>query len=275
MKIYFFDKLRLVFSAYTVLTKLPSFKKMVSIFFRPFDAPRYYEFSYLQKFIKKHNLRNTYILDVSSPYMMAYILSKDNTVVKTDIDSSEKKFIQESKTLTFSIEDATRLSFEDDTFDFVYSVSVIEHIYEKYIEAIKEMIRVTKRHGYVYITFPVSKQFQEEWVDGNVYEKQHKKDGKTFFQYRFDDMHVRSIIAGIESCPVKILHKDIFWEQNDGAYDTLIKGVTRQIGNTYLTFIKNILINCWYGLTLFSGKPLHDFSHATACGNMHIIIQKT
>ena len=199
MKINACNKIKLVLNVYKALALFPSFKKKISLLFRPFDAPRYIEFAYLNKVLKKSKTNNLNILDVSSPYIMSYLLSQKNNVIKTDIDSSEKLFINESKTLKFQIEDATKLTFSDNSFDLVYSVSVIEHIYEKYILAIKEMIRVTKSGGVVYVTFPVAKSFQEEWTEGDVYEKQYKEGNKVFFQYRFDEEKVKEIINEIST----------------------------------------------------------------------------
>lgn len=274
MKITTLDKIKIIFSVYSTIGLFSDVKKKISLLFRPLDAPRYLEFAYLRKFIKQNNLHNLNILDVSSPYIMSYILSKNNKVLKTDIDSSEKRFIKENKNLTFKIEDATQLSFSDNTFGLVYSVSVIEHIYGKYIEAIKEMIRVTKNSGYIYITFPVSKQYIEEWKNGEVYEKQHKDNGKTFFQYRFDEKHVENILNEIAKEKVKILCKDIYWEKIDGSYNHLIKQIENKISNIYVNFIKNVIMNIWCGFNLFSNYSSLDFINAKSCGNMHIILQK-
>lgn len=274
MKVTILDKIKIIFSVYSIIGFFSCVKKKISLLFRPLDAPRYIEFAYLKKFIDKNDLHNLNILDVSSPYVMSYILSKKNKVIKTDIDSSEKKFIEENKNLIFKIEDATQLSFSDNTFDFVYSVSVIEHIYEKYIRAIKEMIRVTKDGGYVYITFPVAEHYLEEWENGDVYEKQYKNNGKTFFQYRFDEKHVENIINEITKNEVILITKDIFWEKRDGAYNSLIKQIKNKKSNIYVNFIKNVIINIWYGFNLFRGNPSQDFINAKSCGNMHIILKK-
>jgi ubiquinone/menaquinone biosynthesis C-methylase UbiE len=275
MKVTFFDKVNLIGKVYGALTLFPSIKKKVSLLFRPFDAPRYHEFGYLEKFLTQKKLKGMKVLDVSSPYIMAYLLSKHNNVIKTDIDSTEKRFIEENKNLFFALEDGTHLSFQDNTFDFVYSVSVIEHIYEKYNKAIEEMIRVVKSGGYVYVTFPVSKEYQEEWVEGSVYEKQHKENNKTFFQYRFDEKYVATILESIKKNEVVIIHQDIFWERKDGEYDKLVDLIKDNHKNIYSNFIKNVVVNIWYGFFLFRNNPAHDFSHATSCGNMHIVLQKT
>lgn len=275
MKITTKDKIATIFSVYGILRLLPSFKKKISLFFRPIDAVRYTEFSYLYKYIKKNGLSKMSILDISSPYIMAYVFSKKNKVIKTDIDSKEKNFIKEHKNLIFRIEDATKLTFTDNTFDLVYSISVIEHIFIKYKEAIREMLRVTKVGGYVYLTFPVAATFKEEWSEGEVYEMQHKVGGKTFFQYRFDEANVEDIIKDITEYGGFIVERDIFWEAKDGKYDELVEKIKYQYKNKYVNYIKNIIVNGYYGCTLFKNTSSTTFKHATSFGNMHLLIKKT
>jgi ubiquinone/menaquinone biosynthesis C-methylase UbiE len=287
MDISFSDVLRLIFSVYSIAPRLPTAKKRVALFVRPLDATRYVEFAYLYKFLRKNKTwqrqidcgradqnAGKKILDVSSPHMMAYVLSKKNDVVKTNIDAGEKKFIKESKNLHFKIEDATRLSFSDNTFDLVYSVSVIEHIYEKYIESIHEMVRVTKSGGYIYITFPVAKNYMEEWLHGEVYANQPAVGGKTFFQYRFDAAHVEDILRALPAEAVTILRNDIFWERDAGSYEKMIGKMRTEIKNKYANYIKDLAVNAWYGLTMFPRHPARDFSDAKSFGNMHLILQK-
>ncbi len=272
MLISYTDKVKLILSVYSILNLLPSNSRKVSIFLRPLDAPRYTEFAYMDKFIRQNNLANMKVLDISSPYLMSYVLSKKNNVIKTDIDSSEKNFIKENKNLSFKIEDGTRLSFADNAFDLVYSVSVIEHIYGKYIQAIQEMIRVTNDDGYIYLTFPVSKKNIEEWSQGAVYEKQYKDNKGTFFQYRFDEEHVNNILNNLSG--IKIIQKDIFWERKDGQYEGLIRKITKKFSNKYLTFVKDIAVNYWYGFKLFSKYSSKDFKDSRLFGNIHLILQK-
>lgn len=274
MKVTTLNKFALIFSVYRVLGRFTGIRKKVSLLLRPLDAPRYLEFAYFQKFLDKHKIQGAKVLDVSSPYIMSYILSSHNTVIKTDIDSSEKRFIKESKNLSFKIEDATQLSFLNDTFDLVYSVSVIEHIYENYVKAVEEMVRVAKMGGYIYLTFPVSREYREEWSGSNVYEKQHKDNGKTFFQYRFDKERVGTILQGARDSGGEILCKDIYWERKDGSYDELIATIKNIKSNTYINFLKNVVANIWYGFFLFNEAGVEGFTHATTCGNMHVIIKK-
>lgn len=86
----------------------------------------------------------------------------------TSIDLSQKS-IQTAKKIikkelsqylfskfNFIVEDATELSFHDETFDLVVSFSVLDHIPERIRreKAIMEMARVVKKGGYIAITVP-------------------------------------------------------------------------------------------------------------------------
>ena len=136
------------------------------------------------------------------------------------------------------------------------------------------MIRVTKSGGVVYVTFPVAKSFQEEWTEGDVYEKQYKEGNKVFFQYRFDEEKVKEIINEINKENVKIINQDIYWERQEGLYDKLIDKIKTKKKNIYINFIKDVWYNFYYGFYLFNTEGESDFSQAKSCGNMHIVIQK-
>jgi SAM-dependent methyltransferase len=231
------------------------------------------EFSYFLKFLKRERLdKDLKILDVSSPHMMAYYLAKSNFVLKTNIDKSERKYIKESKKLKFEVVDGTKMPFADNAFDVTYSISVVEHIYEKYLDAIREMVRVTKIGGIVYITFPVSSEHQEEWVRETIYSDQAHKDEMTFFQYRFSENDVKNIIGGIGG--VDVIARDIFWEKSDGKYDKMIARLREKSFGRYFKFLKDSFTMPFIGFSFFEGEPQADFSRARSFGNLQLVLRK-
>lgn len=266
-----FDKINIIFLSFSIFKFLPNFRIKIWNFFQGISFTRNFEFLYLIKFIKKKQIKNINILDVSSPYLMAYILAKDNKVIKTDIDEREIKFIKESDNISFKMEDATKLSFPDNYFDLTYSISVIEHIYEEYAKAIFEMIRVTKEGGYIYITCPVSITHTEEWTNSKAYSNQKELNNKFFFQYRFDNKDI-DIIKNIKG--VELLFYDIFWEKKNGLYDRIIYKLRKKNGNKYLNFIRNSFIHYYYGFNFFKLKPSVDFGLGSSFGNVHFIFKK-
>ncbi|MEI7424961.1 MAG: class I SAM-dependent methyltransferase [Candidatus Staskawiczbacteria bacterium] len=271
MKISTIDKLKLIFQIYSVVNMLPTLKLKILTLLIPIETTRYLEFSYFIKFLQKNNLKNLNILDISSPHMMAYFLSKTNNVIKTNIDPSEEIFIKQNKKLAFKKEDATKLSFSDNTFDITYSISVIEHIYKDYIAAIQEMIRVTKKSGYVYLTFPISKSHVEEWDIESIYSNQKVLNNKTFFQYRFNKNDVDLIIKKLKN--VDVLSMDIYWEKNNYTYDKAMQKL-KYNKNKYIRLISNSVINIFYGFTLFKKIPYSNFNNAKNFGNTHLILIK-
>ena len=73
-------------------------------------------------------------------------------VYGTDFDSEEielaKKLQSEHEKLHFAVEDATALSFEDNTFDLVISQNVFHHI-PRWQMAVTEIVRVLRHEGYL------------------------------------------------------------------------------------------------------------------------------
>jgi len=75
-------------------------------------------------------------------------------VTALDISQKELKILEkkvkDKKKLSIKFFNGENIPFANDTFDIVASYSVLHHIPE-YLNAIKEMIRVTKKDGFIYI----------------------------------------------------------------------------------------------------------------------------
>jgi SAM-dependent methyltransferase len=81
-------------------------------------------------------------------------------------------------------EDIRRLSFPDNSFDKVYSISSIEHLpKDGDIRAIEEMARVLKPGGTAFVTVEAAAQYFESWFrddkvfNGIEYEKEYAEQG--------------------------------------------------------------------------------------------------
>ena len=69
--------------------------------------------------------------------------------------------------LHLAVEDGRRLSFPDDSFDKVYSLSVLEHIPDDGDSAcVTEIARVLRPGGECYLTVPFWPQSRTDFVDG-------------------------------------------------------------------------------------------------------------
>jgi ubiquinone/menaquinone biosynthesis C-methylase UbiE len=156
--------------------------------------------------------------------------------------------ISQSENLRFKKEDATQLSYKDNRFDLTYSISVIEHIYENYEKALREMIRVTKPGGLVYVTFPVAPQYDEEWVDDEIPWKGTNREGKNFFQYVFDKERTAHIVEAIqEGC--EIVEHNHFFEKHPEGFNRFIEYLKKE---KPFNIVRNALANARCGLFEFS-----------------------
>lgn len=267
-----FQKLALFFRVLRLSFKIPVLKKKISYAICPLESTRYVEFAYSLCCIDRYGIQTSKTLDVSSPFMLAYLLSGFGEVVKTDINNDERRYIRESNNLSFKKEDATRMSFADASFDFVYSISVIEHIYEAYCGAVGEMLRVLRPGGYLVLTFPVGRKHQEEWLNDEIYSDQYKDNNLVFFEYRFDENDVNEMLAKIGG--YTLIDLSIYWEKTDGATDGLMKMLRKRCRSKIYAEIRKSMLNFWAGLTLLDCTP-SGFVMAKSCGIACLLLKKT
>jgi len=85
--------------------------------------------------------------------------------------------------------DIRKIPFPNNFFIGYLSLGVIEHFYETFIEAAKEMHRVIKSGGFLFLTFPYMSPFRRLKVLINLYrlydQKQHDKEN--FYQYALNE----------------------------------------------------------------------------------------
>lgn len=90
----------------------------------------------------------------------------------------------------------------DETFDKLFSVSVIEHIPEKGdIEAIKEFSRVIKKGGQIILTVPYDKKGFTEYTKTSAYWIP-ESNKPSFYQRRYSHQDLTELV--IESVDLKI-----------------------------------------------------------------------
>jgi ubiquinone/menaquinone biosynthesis C-methylase UbiE len=149
------------------------------------------------------------ILDIGSPKLLSLYLAEKigAEVFSTDI---EDYFIQEYSFLRqlikmseekfhIGVEDGRKLSFEDNYFNKIYSISVIEHIPDcGDTECLKEIARVLSSGGRCVITVPFSPVSKVEFKEVPFYWSKSSTflaDGKVFYQRRYseEDLYNRLI----------------------------------------------------------------------------------
>lgn len=208
-------------------------KKLIlspKLLLNPVSIVRYFEYDFALRNFLSSSLTRNQILDISSPYLFGFYLASSfggeyNYINpdKTDL-SLVKKYSSKLKfTMKYSADsaDATKLSFSDNSFSHIISISVIEHINGTGdSEAIKEMWRVLKPNGILILTFPVAKVFEEEFSDKDTYGlnvKQVKE--KFFFQRVYDENSIKErLLDKIKD--FTILSKEIFGESESGFYQS-------------------------------------------------------
>ena len=90
--------------------------------------------------------------------------------------------------------DVRDLKFGDEFFDGYWSVGVIEHFYEGYEAILKEMARVVKRGGYVFLKFPYISPLRRLKTRRGGYKEFRAEDCnlKDFYQFILDDTVVKN-----------------------------------------------------------------------------------
>jgi SAM-dependent methyltransferase len=149
------------------------------------------------------------VLDVGSPKLLSLWIADRlrAEVVATDIESY---FIEEydllrsarrvpAERLRLAVEDGRRLSFDDASFDRVYSLSVLEHIPDAGdSECVRELARVLAPGGRCVITVPFWPTSRVDWRDPDFYWSGASLDdasGRVFYQRRYSeaDLHERLV----------------------------------------------------------------------------------
>jgi len=137
------------------------------------------------------------ILDVSSPKCFSLYLAYhfDAELYMTDIDDASvmeaeilwRAIRDRAKGAThFSVEDARSLTYADETFDIVYSMSVIEHVAGSAgdSESVREMLRVLKPGGLLMVTVPFGPDYVEQGRAGFEGAARGTGDKKVYFFQR-------------------------------------------------------------------------------------------
>ena len=165
------------------------------------------------------------ILDIGSGISLfpIYLASKNHEVSSLDNDNilMERISPQLAKwsgtSVNYAVGDVTNLNFEDNSFDRVFCISVVEHLEEEYVngeyvnfhrknldvKAIGEMLRVLKPNGLLVLTFDWSENENDKrsYKLDDIYNRVLKpyrsnliKDEKPIIKW--DDLKVKHLKAG-------------------------------------------------------------------------------
>lgn len=141
------------------------------------------------------------ILDIGSPKLLSLFLAKRYSVCvyATDINDyfvktyeylRDKLNIDKDK-LYLMLQDGRDLTFDDNYFDLVYSISVLEHIpNDGDVKCIKQIARVLRPGGFCFLTVPFDIKYSETYKKDNFYWANvsiKQPDGKVFYERRYDE----------------------------------------------------------------------------------------
>ncbi len=141
------------------------------------------------------------VLDIGSPKTLFLWLASHTslTIHATDIMESfieptggllSRLGLSEAVGVRLYLErqDAHNLTYPDELFDAVYSVSVVEHIPEDGDStALREIGRVLRPGGRASLTVPFAAgSYRETWVRRDVFERHRQPGERIFFQRRYD-----------------------------------------------------------------------------------------
>jgi SAM-dependent methyltransferase len=163
----------------------------------PLDVDRVRELPWVASRILRS--RPTRVLDISSPKLLAsWLTERGLDVVATDVWEQE---VADWKRLTggalrLEAADATKLHYEDASFDAAYSASVIEHIpADGDTAAMAELARVLKPGGTLALTFPFAREHYDEHVEHDLYGERYTGT-PIFFQRHYSAESVQSRLLG-------------------------------------------------------------------------------
>lgn len=105
--------------------------------------------------------------------------------------------------------DVTKLPFAQDEFDGYWSIGVIEHFYNGYEPIAKEMARVIKKGGHLFLTFPHMSLLRKakSWMKAYPYWNENEADLKNFYQFALDK---KRVIRDLEKNGFSLIRKHHF-----------------------------------------------------------------
>jgi SAM-dependent methyltransferase len=160
-------------------------------------------------------------LDVSSPKLLASLLQHEGKGDWTAVDLFAREVEQWAAVddgLRLAVEDATRLSFADESFDVCLCISVIEHVPgDGDAVAMAEMWRVLRPGGVLHVTTDVAPTARDIFVGDEIYGAASQRDqrGSVFFarHYAVEDLERR--LLGL---PWEVEHRE-FARQRDERWE--------------------------------------------------------
>ena len=201
------------------------------LFVNPISSVRYFEFDFVKRKLGK--LDSQKILDISSARLFGIYLASKYPKIKYQMINPDVNDVEETNRCVtaignlnnFSVKQANALNlpYKDSTFDFVITISVVEHIDGSGdSKAMREMWRVLKPGGRLIITTHVSSKYIVEYRGFDQYNLGIKrKRRKYFFQRIYDEKQLKERIFKPIRTEPKIV--EIWGEKEKGWFNKYVK----------------------------------------------------
>ena len=202
-------------------------KLSLKLLLNPVSIVRYFEYDFVNSCTG--NIDDKNILDVSSPYLFGFFVSAKKNCSYNYINP-DKKDLENVRSLAKKISivgkyssdclDAKKMYYPDNKFNRIVSISVIEHVNNHGdSEVMREMWRVLKPGGLLILTFPVKKQYEEEFISEDIYNlNREETKGEFFFQRYYDDKKIEErLLSSLDN--FEIVEKKVFGEITSGFYN--------------------------------------------------------
>ena len=169
------------------------FRNFLYYFIQPVVLMRLLEFEFAIGKIKKNDAK---ILDVSSPRLFSFYTLKQFPSTQIEMFNPDKYDILETQKQAAVFGLNNRLlfknGFEDfmpNSFDYIVSISVIEHVNTKEVaDFLKSIYSILRPTGELILTFPVAKKTYDEYRNVDTYGVGATKlDNEKFFYQRVHD----------------------------------------------------------------------------------------
>ena len=141
-----------------------------------------------------------------------YLLKRKNYNV-VGIDTAKltiEKIKKEYPEINIKFGDVRDIPFPNNYFIGYWSLGVIEHFFNGYNEIAKEMYRVLKQNGYLFLTFPYMSPFRKFKARSHLFKlfnnKYYKleKNPETFYQYV---LNLNDVIYNFKNLGFKLIYK--------------------------------------------------------------------
>lgn len=188
-----------------------SYKQIYEMMFWPMLSTRYFEFDFMWRMLS--GVKSSRYLDVSSPRLLPIVLLDKNPGLTAELLNPDVGDLAITGDLVRACGLSNRCHlhdcrietspFEDESFDLITCISVLEHIPDDKM-AVKTMWRLLKPGGVLLLSMPCAAKAVEQYTNVNAYGLPvPQNDGFSFFQRLYDHALCEENIFSIAGLPAQ------------------------------------------------------------------------